>query len=358
MHLITMRAFKNLLSFWALWGCFASSTINVSAREGESEGVGTSTNGIHASAKYSSNYIGDEGPIVSVFIHFASPSTNIEYVSAFKPGKYGVAKYFGTTNSFVGFVELKNTNGDKISMLKPWLNFPNAYPDSYSLELARLNLNKGISMGPELPGVITGADPEVGNFHLKRLFLIENPGEYQLTLWPKFYERSEVNHDLMERIDLPPVIVPIHWTEPHHNLQLSIRPKNNENTIITNGSVELLCRYQNNSSNETFVIYNQFPTRFDETCSFTMTSPTGKCISPNLPRVLGGSSSRDFLSPGQAIEFTVDVSGILEFNEVGTFQVIVRKRILTAYEISPNCWFTVASNPLAITNHWTGNPSK
>ena len=224
------------------------------ARAWESyEAEGLATNGIYASVSYRPDYPGG-GHAISTFIHFKPPSTNIDYISAFEVGKYQAAKYFSTPNSFIGFIELNNTNGDKIPVLKPWVNSPDAYPSSYSLKQARVDLNKGTSMGPELPGAITGIDPEAGNFYMKDFFLIEKPGDYQLTVWPKIYRRSEANNDLMKRIDLPPVTIPIHWTEPHHDLQMSIRLKNSEDIITTNRAVELLFRYRNASSNETFYI--------------------------------------------------------------------------------------------------------
>ena len=157
------------------------------------------------------NYPAGDGPAVSIFIHFRSPNTNIDYISPFELEKYRVAKYFGAPNSFFGFVELKDSEGRKMALLKPQANSQAAYPDSYSIQQARIDLNKGISMGPELPGVITGSDPVAGNFHLQNYFKIEKPGDYQLTIWPKIYKKSETNQDIVQRIDLPPVTIPIKW---------------------------------------------------------------------------------------------------------------------------------------------------
>lgn len=181
--------------------------------EENGQAVGASTNGIYGSATYSPNSYGEGGHLVSVYSHFTPPSTNIDYISQFELEKFHVAKYFVATNSFCGFLELKDSGGNKLPLLKPNVNSQAAYPSSYSLKQVFINLNKGISMGPELPMAITGTDPRICNFHLHRYFQIEKLGDYQLTIWPKIYKRSVTNLDLVERIDLPPVTIPIKWTE-------------------------------------------------------------------------------------------------------------------------------------------------
>jgi len=42
-------------------------------------------------------------------------------------------------------------------------------------------------------------------FQLSDFYDINEPGEYQLTVWPKIYERSSTNRDVCQRIDLPPL---------------------------------------------------------------------------------------------------------------------------------------------------------
>lgn len=207
-----MRKFNSILPALYWFGCFFFALSSVRA-ETQIQAAGASTNGIYASVKYLPNYPGSGGPAVSVFIHFRSPSTNIDYISPFALEKYQVAKYFNARNSFIGFIELKDSGGEKTSLLKPSVNSQTAYPDSYSLKRARRDLANRSGMGPELPGVITGSDPKAGNFHLLKYFNIEKPGDYKLTIWPKIYKKSGTNSDLVKRIDLPPVTIPIKWTE-------------------------------------------------------------------------------------------------------------------------------------------------
>ena len=198
------------LLIWCFAGCLFIAPLGIHAEE-NGQPVGASTNGIYASAKYLPNAPGDGGHLISIFVHFRSPSTNIDYISPFELEKYQVAKYFNARNAFIGLIELENSSGEKIPLLKTNVNSQAEYPDSYSLKQTRMDLNQG-NIGPELPYAITGSDPEAGNFNLPKYFKIKKPGDYQLTVWPKIYKKTETNSDLVKRIDLPPVTIPIKWT--------------------------------------------------------------------------------------------------------------------------------------------------
>ena len=205
-----MQAFNHLLLTLSWSGCLFVALPSIHAEEHSQEAVGTSTNGIYASGKYLLNGHGGGGHFVSILVHFRSPGTNIDYISPFADEKYQWAKYFDAQNSFIGFIELKDSDGNKIPLLKTNVNSQAAYPNTYSLHQARMESNNH-NMGPELPYAITGSDPEAGNFHLQSYFKIENPGDYLLTVWPKIYKKSETNQDIVQRIDLPPVTIPIKW---------------------------------------------------------------------------------------------------------------------------------------------------
>jgi hypothetical protein len=192
--------------------------------DGISEGNGATTNGIYATGKYVA-FWPDGGHVIRIYVHFRPPSTNIPTISPFPrvvEESNGVkiysdpifdGKYFLATNSFCGFVELRDQSGDKVALLKPEVNSPEAYPDAYDLKLAnRLLMEKVAYMGAPKPGCLSGMDPEQCRFHLQKYFKLEKTGDYQLTVWPKIYKRSETNRDLCERIDLPPVTIPIKWS--------------------------------------------------------------------------------------------------------------------------------------------------
>lgn len=216
-----MKSFSYRL--WILCATLAfTSLINIQA-EVMTERDGSATNGIYASGKYVAHYPGG-GNIIRLFVHFRPPSTNIPAISPFPrvvEESNGIktysnpifdGKYFVATNSFCGFVELRNESEDVITLLKPEMNLQESYPDSYNLKISNRILMEKISyMGADKPGCLSGTDPEQCRFHLKDYFKIEKPGDYQLTVWPKIYKRSETNSDLCERIDLPPVTIPIKW---------------------------------------------------------------------------------------------------------------------------------------------------
>lgn len=183
------------------------------------------TNGITASGNYWPERLG--GAYVQVFIHFSPPNTNVTF------GAFGVivkqtngtevaqepiqvARYFLATNSFCGFIELRDEKGKKVPLLKPGVNSQDSYPPSYSLTTAQRLLARNVGLGASLPAALSGNDAEFG-FPLTKYFRLDEPGKYQLTIWPKIYKRSDADRDLVKRIDLSPVTIPIKWGEvsPH-----------------------------------------------------------------------------------------------------------------------------------------------
>ena len=185
---------------------------------------GSATNGIYASGQFVSHWpAAAGGNVVRLYIHFREPSTNATFAPVAVTTKltngievgqtpFDVAKYFMATNSFCGFIELRNESGNKMPLLNFDANSPKNYPSTYNLKLASRLTEQWFY----LPGGLSGTDPELFRLHIQQYFKIEKSGDYQLTVWPKIYKRSETNRNLCERIDLPPVTIPIHWTEALH----------------------------------------------------------------------------------------------------------------------------------------------
>lgn len=178
----------------------------------------TATSGISVSALCKTNWPG-ASQYIAIIIHFSPPNTNISLspFSHIVKGANGLelvsdplrnGKYFRATNSFCGYIELRNAAGHKIQSLKPEVNSEKAYPDSFNIKLASHLLASKVGKGPPLPYVISGSDAEI-SFNLNDYYKIETGEKYQLTVWPKIYKRSTTNDDFCERIDLPPVIIPI-----------------------------------------------------------------------------------------------------------------------------------------------------
>ena len=134
-------------------------------------------------------------------------------------------KYFMGTNYIdgnycCGPVEMQDKEKRQLPLLRPQINFPSAYPPSYSLTNAQafilrcrnrqaVALNGLLSPFPLLPR--DGVEVDLPKFNVANYFKLETPGEYQLTVWPKIYKRSATNDDVCERLDLPPVTIPIKW---------------------------------------------------------------------------------------------------------------------------------------------------
>lgn len=180
---------------------------------------GGSTNGLYATAQFTPFWPGG-GNVVRVFLHIRPPGTNIPAISPFPmtsntnglvsdPITSGL--YFLATNSFCGFIKLRDASGQDVGLLRPEVNLPEAYPQSYNLYSASRFLERKFGPAPSLPLCLCGTDSELVTFHLTKYFNIQDSGDYQLSVWPKIYKRSETNHDIVKRIDLPTVTIPIKW---------------------------------------------------------------------------------------------------------------------------------------------------
>jgi hypothetical protein len=122
--------------------------------------------------------------------------------------------YLGATNSFCGPVELRDAAAKELPLLKPDFSLPESYPDRLSwIYLWRLHAHHTIAPGYHMPNFLSVNESryQLNSFYLTNYFKIEKTGDYQLTVWPKIYKRSENDKDVYQRIDIPSVTVTIHW---------------------------------------------------------------------------------------------------------------------------------------------------
>ncbi len=162
---------------------------------------------------------------VQINVHLV-PNTNYPY---FEPSitngdawwlmQYKRWPYYAATNLFCGLIILRDNTGKTLPLLKPEVDNISAYPHAFNIAGAARAMrgNAMVYHGADLPRQLTpmGFNYETDAlpwFKLTDYFDLETSGEYQLTVWPKIYKRSATNDDLCERIDLPPVNIPIHWT--------------------------------------------------------------------------------------------------------------------------------------------------
>jgi len=166
------------------------------------------------------------GPAISVFVTNSNPGELFQekdhgtnWLAPFlkKVGNNDWL-YYMATNSFCGPVELRDANGRNLRLLKPEVSQPDAYPARYSLSaedanyLRRHHAYLGSGIFP-LPLLGARSASELVTVDLAEYFDLRQSGEYLFTVWPKIYRRVPKSNDLCDRIDLPPVTVPINFKE-------------------------------------------------------------------------------------------------------------------------------------------------
>jgi len=165
----------------------------------------SNTNGIYVSATLEKSYPGQRN-YLTVNFHFTPPNTNANsspFIGWYK------GTFYRATNSFCGFVHLKDAEGHEVPLLKPSVNHTNAYPDTYDLWEVRNALIMRIGKGPPLPYLIHGETGHI-SFSANDYFEIKQPGVYELTIWPKIYKRITAESNLCQRIDFPPITNTFH----------------------------------------------------------------------------------------------------------------------------------------------------
>ena len=194
---------------------------------------GAETNGIKGAISVSWNDGPSDPPDVAVFI-YQTPKASSDSLSAGPVLDQRGVLYFGgeditnstnrnaprtppqyylATNSFCGPIALRDPSGRLVPLLHPELSSLSAYPPAYSFRLAEAELMGRYSFysGPPMPAPLMTPLPQLARFHLEDHFAVKEPGDYQITVWPKIYKRISTTNDLCERIDVPPVSVTVSW---------------------------------------------------------------------------------------------------------------------------------------------------
>ncbi len=115
--------------------------------------------------------------------------------------------YFKATNNFCGPVELRDSTGQKVKLLRPEVSSNEAYLSSYKLDGAQQRYMRRYRIAYSAPHVTYAEweQPELARFKLFDYFDITNSGDYRLTVWPKVYVRTSTNTFDCKLIDVPPV---------------------------------------------------------------------------------------------------------------------------------------------------------
>lgn len=122
--------------------------------------------------------------------------------------------FFQPTNLFCGVIELQDAHGRKLPALRPDLNSPGSYPDSFSYAEIRTN-NPYAPM--HFPVPLQSWWDQLARFEIRDHFVVPDPGAYKLTVWAKIYQRATTNDNVCHRLDLPPVSVMVRWGKAEPN---------------------------------------------------------------------------------------------------------------------------------------------
>ena len=137
------------------------------------------------------------------------------------------------------------------------------------------------------------------------------------------------------------------WGSVACDAQISVQLRGSGEEIKTNQPIELAIRIKNVSTNETLHVFQSLAVVVDSYVNFSyvVISPSGKDISPKHAKVWNGGSAADyFIAPGQSKEFGCNLGYVCKFEEIGTYEVFVKKRF--SIDVNDKCEIT--SSPLYI----------
>jgi hypothetical protein len=213
---------ENHLHKWlAKWTyIFALALCSNSALAYYVDAAGEPTNGISADVNIHSATAGSSKETISVIVCIRRHGETLTFPPTNATRHLIGSYYWGATNMFCGPMELRNEQGEKVSLLKPEILLPEFYPAKYDLRpLYDDFFKKFLSTAGSYPNVICpGRVPydflckndawySYTNFKLQDYFKIKRVGTYKLTIWPVIYKRHGVTGDIFEKIEVPPVTV-------------------------------------------------------------------------------------------------------------------------------------------------------
>jgi len=121
------------------------------------------------------------------------------------------------------------------------------------------------------------------------------------------------------------------WGPATNNAQISIQLSESNNYIESNQPVILKVKFRNLSSNKSFSVIVPLDTESDPDFSFLINTPSGTKISlikdgkePYL-----GSAGYINVGPSQTKELEFNLSRLCKFNELGAYEIIARRWIIT-----------------------------
>jgi len=137
------------------------------------------------------------------------------------------------------------------------------------------------------------------------------------------------------------------WGPLTDNTQISIALNPATSQIVTNQNPQFIARIKNLSTNEVFHLYVGAAFLASRGMSFTITSPSGKDISPVFyNNFIAESGITVWVPPGKVDGFIVGLQQFCKLDELGTYKIT-----MTVQRGSPDRHklYNVVSNPLFVT---------
>jgi len=136
------------------------------------------------------------------------------------------------------------------------------------------------------------------------------------------------------------------WGAETNGIQMSIKLSNGALEVKTNQPIKLVIRYRNVSTNESFPVSVGGHIEFDSSFTWTIISPSGKDISPDMLFHANQWANWYTLKPQKSKDVEYDLSVRCNFFESGTYKITLQKGISSD---TTQRLFTVVSNPLNVT---------
>lgn len=177
--------------------------------------VEAETNGIKARLTMAWVHGFSELPRISATVTLKSEiATNASSLTTKRTNDwYGPMFTYFVFERTLGPMELQDAKGQKLRTLKPKVTAADAYPSSASLRALWVSQRHGDLGRHKMPWVLTRSTLDLPLFNLRDYYEIAKPGDYQLTIWPKIYKKSDTNGDLLQRIGLPPISMTFKFDE-------------------------------------------------------------------------------------------------------------------------------------------------
>lgn len=133
------------------------------------------------------------------------------------------------------------------------------------------------------------------------------------------------------------------WGSITNNTQMSIKLDGNVAGLTKGQTLILSIRYKNISTNDTITIYEVNGTVDDSSYSFSIISPSGKDISPDMTKVSNPwSGAVRNVEPGHVIDIKYNLSKYCKLNEVGTYTIMASKTGIQSSN-NPNSYKTISN---------------